>query len=253
VENPHNRYLAAVFTAKPFSRVAEGNVQEASLVENQESKAVPPFEAALVIIVTFFLSAFLGAAILLTLGYGPAGVIGELLILIIPLIYLLTKRINIKSYIGINLKPKFILLGLASGAILFLLNIVVSTVLTNILGTSQAVEQVNMDLVNTSSTTIGLVMVTASLALAGVCEEFAFRGFLQNALTRRYSFLPAVLVSAAVFGIFHFDPQGVYTLSAFISGLVLGYIYHRWNSYVVSATAHSTMNLIVIALLLMGL
>jgi membrane protease YdiL (CAAX protease family) len=253
VENPHNRYLAAVFTAKPFSRVAKGNVQEASQVENQESKAVPPFEAALVIIVTFFLSAFLGAAILLTLGYGPASVIGELLILIIPLIYLLTKRIKIKSYVGINLKPKFILLGLAFGAILFLLDIVVSTVLTNILGTSQAVEQVNADLVNTSSTTIGLIMVTASLALAGVCEEFAFRGFLQNALTRRFSFLPAILVSAAVFGIFHFDPQGVYTLSAFISGLVLGYIYHRWNSYVVSATAHSAMNLIVIALLLMGL
>ncbi len=219
-------------------------------MESQKDNSVPPWEAGLVIIVTFFVSAFLGAAILLTLGYGPAGVIGEVLILIVPLIYLLSKRINIKSYVGINLQPKYILLGLASGALLFLLNIVVSALLSYL--PSQTVEQTNIDILNVSSTTPGFIMIAASLALAGICEEFAFRGFLQNTLNRRYSFVPAVLVSALVFGIFHFDPQGVYIISAFILGLVLGYIYHRTN-YVTSATAHATMNLIVIAFLLLGI
>ncbi len=221
-------------------------------MESQKDNRVPPWEAALVIIVTFFITAFLGAAILLTLGYGPAGVIGEVLILIVPLIYLLSKHIDIKSYVGINLQPKYILYGLASGAILFLLNIIISTALTYIMGTSQAIEQTNTDIINNSSTTFGFIMVAASLALAGICEEFAFRGFLQNALTRRYSFVPAVLVSALVFGIFHIDPQGVYIIAAFITGIALGYIYHRTN-YVTSATAHATMNLIVLALLLLGI
>jgi membrane protease YdiL (CAAX protease family) len=163
---------------------------------------------------------------------------------------LLSKRINIKSYVGINLQPKYILLGLASGALLFLLNIVVSALLSYL--PSQTVEQTNIDILNVSSTTPGFIMIAASLALAGICEEFAFRGLLQNTLNRRYSFVPAVLVSALVFGIFHFDPQGVYIISAFILGLVLGYIYHRTN-YVTSATAHATMNLIVLALLLLGI
>jgi membrane protease YdiL (CAAX protease family) len=92
--------------------------------------------------------------------------------------------------------------------------------------------------------------VIAALALAGVCEEFTFRGFLQSTLTRRYSFIPAVIVSAVTFGIFHPDPQLVYILSAFTAGLVLGYVYYRWNSYVVSAVAHSTVNLVVLAVLL---
>ncbi len=238
--------------AMPFRLVADGKCKKASSVDSQKDNKVPPWEAGLVIIVTFFVSAFLGAAILLTLGYGPASVIGEVLILIVPLIYLLTKRVDIKSYVGINLQPKYILLGLASAAILFLINITVSATLTFILGTSQTVDQTNIDIINISSTTPGFIMVAASLVLAGICEEFAFRGLLQNSLTRRYSFVPAVFVSALVFGIFHFDPQGVYIISAFAMGLVLGYIYHRTN-YVTSATAHVTMNLIVLAFLLLGI
>ena len=107
----------------------------------------------------------------------------------------------------------------------------------------------------------GLAAVAISLALAGICEEFAFRGFLQNSIFKefiknakspKYALAVAVIISAAVFGLFHFDPQFVYTLSAFISGLALGYIYHRWN-YTTSATAHASMNLIVLAFLLLGI
>jgi membrane protease YdiL (CAAX protease family) len=107
---------------------------------------------------------------------------------------------------------------------------------------------------------LGFVAVVASLALAGICEEFAFRGFLQNSLFKslhinpkysKYAFAIAVVIAAAVFGLFHFDPQGVYTLSAFITGLALGGIYHKWN-YTTSATAHASMNLMVLALLMLG-
>jgi membrane protease YdiL (CAAX protease family) len=97
-----------------------------------------------------------------------------------------------------------------------------------------------------------LIAVVSALALAGVCEEFAFRGFLQSAINRRYSFIPAVISSSVAFGLFHFDPQLVYILSAIAAGLTLGYIYHRWNSYVVSAIAHATVNLIVLATLLLA-
>lgn len=179
-------------------------------------------------------------------------VLGEIIILIVPLSYLLMKRIDIKSYIGINLKPKYILLGLALGVVLLFVNLIVSQTLTTIFGTSQAIEESNSMIANLSTSTPGLVAVAASLTLAGVCEEFAFRGFLQNTLTRKYSFVPSLIVSSAVFGLFHFDPQMVYILAAMANGLVLGYINHRWN-YVACATAHSAMNLIVLALIMLGL
>jgi membrane protease YdiL (CAAX protease family) len=229
-------------------------------VETQESGGIPPFEAILVIVVTFFLSIFLGAFILFTLGYEATLVLGELIILIVPLSYLLYKHVNVKDFTRINLKPKFIVIGIACGIALLPLNSLIATALTAILGNSGAVEQANSLYATLSSTTPGLIAVATSMALAGICEEFAFRGFLQTAIFKnlqtkpqftRYAFAIAVLVSAGSFGIFHFDPQLVYILATFLAGLVLGYIYHRWG-YTASATAHASMNLMVLALLLLG-
>ena len=219
-------------------------------VEQEKVNVVSPLNAILVIAATFTLVLLLGAFFFLTLGEGPALVLSELLILIVPLGYMLIKRVNIRSFVALDVKPKFIMLGLASGALLLFVDIIVSFLLTTIFGVSQAVEESNNVITDLSSSTSGLIAVIAALGLAGVCEEFAFRGFLQSTLTRRYSFIPAVIVSAVTFGLFHFDPQLVYILSALTAGLVLGYVYHRWNSYVVSAIAHSTLNLVVLAALL---
>jgi len=225
-------------------------LNQADLVEQEKVSAVPTLDAVLIIVVTFFLVLFLGFIFLLFLGSGPALVLSELVILIVPLGYMLFKHINIKRYIGLDVNPKLIILGFAAGALLLFIDIFVSAVLTSIFGVSQAIEESNAVITELSSSTGGLIAVITALALAGVCEEFAFRGFLQSTLTRRYSFLPAVIVSAATFGVFHFDPQLVYIISAMTAGLVLGYVYHRWNSYVVSAIAHSTVNLIVLMTLL---
>jgi len=228
-------------------------------LENQKPSSIPPLEAFLVIVVTFFVFLFLSAASLLTLGNEPTLIIGELLILAVPLVYILVKRIDLKSYIKLDLSPKYILLGIGCGGLLLFLNIAVSNALTFVFGESQAVNQANQLLASLSASPIGLVAVASSLTLAGICEEFAFRGFLQNSLfitlnaakSQKYAFTVAVLISAAVFGIFHFDPQVVYTLAAFTTGLALGFVYYRWN-YTTSAVAHATMNLIVLALLLVG-
>jgi membrane protease YdiL (CAAX protease family) len=106
--------------------------------------------------------------------------------------------------------------------------------------------------VELSASPSGLVAVIASLSLAGICEEFTFRGFLQTAINSKYSFAIALFVSSLSFGLFHVDVQGLYTISAFLMGLVLGLIYHRFHSYTVSAITHSTLNLIVLATLLLG-
>ena len=220
-------------------------------MEQEKVRVVPVLDAFLVIVVAFFLVLFLGAFLYIVVGEGPALVLSELIILFVPLGYLLFKHVDIKRYVGLDVNPKLVLLGLASGVLLLFVDVIVSAVLTYLFGVSEAVEQSNTLITDLSSTTWGLITVATALGLAGVCEEFAFRGFLQSTLTRRYSFIPALITSAFVFGLFHFDPQLVYILSALTAGLVLGYVYHRWNSYVVSAIAHSTVNLVVLATLLL--
>jgi membrane protease YdiL (CAAX protease family) len=214
-------------------------------------RPVPVLEAFLVIVVTFFLGAILGTLFLFVLGEGPALFFSELIILLVPLGYLLFKHVDIKRYIGLEVNPKLVLMGFASAALLLAVDFAVTIVLTSLFGESQVVQESNNAIMELSSSTEGLIWVAAALGLAGVCEEFAFRGFLQSTLTRRYSFIPALIISAFVFGLFHFDPQLVYIFSAMTAGLVLGYVYHRWNSYVVSAIAHSSVNLLVLAAMLL--
>ncbi len=220
----------------------------------EQKKVVPvsTLEAILVIVVTFFSSVAFTMIFYAAFGEALALVFSELIILIIPLGYLLYKRVDVKSYVGLDVNPELVLWGFVSAVILLAVDIGVSALLLTVFGESQAVIDTNQTIVELTETPGGLIAVAAALGLAGVCEEFAFRGFLQNTLTRRFSFIPALIFSAFVFGLFHFDPQLVYILSAMTGGIVLGYVYHRWNSYLVAVIAHSSVNLLVLVMLLLG-
>jgi membrane protease YdiL (CAAX protease family) len=222
-----------------------------ALGKTEEKRVVSPLEAIVAIILTFVFSIFSGAFLLQFFGTEITLVLGEVLLIVIPLVVMLGKGVNIRSYIGLKISPKYILLGIAFGAFLFLLDLVVTNILISVFGVSQAVEESNKLISDLSGSPEGLFAVTLSLLLAGICEEFTFRGFLLTSINSKYSFGTALIVSSLAFGLFHFDPQVVYTASAFAIGLVLGYVYHHWHSYVVSATAHATLNLIALALFLL--
>jgi len=217
----------------------------------KRSVDISPFAAITAVVASFIMFLFLGVAFFIFFGIGVAMVLSELLFIVIPLGYMLYRKVNVGNYIGLQINIKNILLGVSFGAFLLLFSMVISAVLVSIFGVSEAVEESNKLIINMSSSTEGLLAVIASSILAGICEEFTFRGFLQNAINRKYSLVPALLVSSLAWGLGHFDPQGVYTISAFLMGLVLGYIYYRWNSYTVSVVAHASYNLIVLALLLL--
>lgn len=218
-------------------------------MEEERSSIISPGAAILAIVATFVLAQFGVFALFLLFGFETTLAFSELLLIIVPLGYMLYKKVNIRSYIGLEAKPLKILLGLALGGLVFLLNVLISVLLYTLFGPSAAIEKTNSKIMETSASPSGLVAVITALSLTGICEEFTFRGFLQNAINSKYSFAIALLVSSLAFGLFHFDPQGIYTLSAFLIGLVLGLIYHHWRSYVVSAVVHSTVNLIAFALM----
>jgi membrane protease YdiL (CAAX protease family) len=216
--------------------------------EKEETQAILPSEAVLAVIASFLLTLFLGAAFTIFVSYGLSMVLGELLIMIVPFGYMLSKKVNVKKYIGLKINLKTISLGIAIGVLLLFLDIIVTDVMVLIFGPSEVVEESNKVITEMAGSTEGLIWVTTALTLAGICEEFTFRGFLQTAINSKYPLPVALLASSLAFGFVHFDPQAVYTISAFLIGLVLGYVYHHWRSYTVAATAHATLNLIILAL-----
>lgn len=219
----------------------------------KESSTISPLAAILAVIASWFLVQFLGYAAFVFVGYPLAQICVELLVVVIPLGYMLYKRVNIRSFIGFDTKPQNILLGIALGVGIFAFDIFIATWLVLIFGPSNAVEESNNLIINAGNTSLGIALIIVALLLAGICEEFTFRGFLLTAINRRYSFGTALIVSSLAFGFFHFDPQAVYTISAFFVGLIFGYIYHHWHSYLVPVAAHVTVDLITMALLLRGI
>jgi membrane protease YdiL (CAAX protease family) len=218
----------------------------------KENGIVSPLAAILAVIVSWFLVQFLGYAIFRLTGYPIAQIFIELLVLVIPLGYMLYKNVNIRSFIMFDTKPQNIILGIGLGVAIFAFDIFISTLLFLIFGPSEAVTHSNDLVRNASSTLFGTALVIVALLLAGICEEFTFRGFLQTAVNRRYSFGTALIVSSLAFGFFHFDPQAVYTISAFLVGLIFGYIYHHWHSYLVPVAAHITVDLITMTLIVLA-
>lgn len=85
--------------------------------------------------------------------------------------------------------------------------------------------------------------LVAFYALVGapVVEEVLFRGFLQGYLRRRFSAAGAVVVSAAVFGLFHTPVNAA--VSVFLLGLVLGYQRERTQSLAAPLATHILFNL----------
>lgn len=88
---------------------------------------------------------------------------------------------------------------------------------------------------------MSVLSTIATLVLAPLGEELAFRGMTLN-LAGKFTkkFWIANIIQAAMFGIAHMNiVQGTY---AFILGLVLGFIYKKYNSLYASILAHLVFN-----------
>jgi hypothetical protein len=82
-----------------------------------------------------------------------------------------------------------------------------------------------------------------------VPEELFFRGWLQNLLERRMGRIPALLLTAALFGLSHFNKRAVlfnwrYVLLAAVAGVFYGRAWRQERRVGASAITHSTVDAI---------
>lgn len=109
--------------------------------------------------------------------------------------------------------------------------------------TSHWAEWFDADLVwaSPSMTAISLIEY---VVFAPLFEELVFRGLLFAILRRKFSFLPAALISAVIFGVAHgYGLVGL--LSVCWSGLLWAWIYEKTGSLLPGILAHAINNLLV--------
>jgi len=91
------------------------------------------------------------------------------------------------------------------------------------------------------ATTPVFVGICAMVVLAGLSEELFFRGYIQTRLTWRWSRPVAVGVTAALFGLAHFNR--VHSTLTFFMGLALGAVTEFSGSIRPAVAAHAVNNL----------
>ncbi len=78
--------------------------------------------------------------------------------------------------------------------------------------------------------------------LPAILEEFIFRGIIFSGLYKNRGFKFALIFSSFLFGLVHFNfVQG---FSAFLTGLILGWLYWQYNSLIIPIIAHGFNNLL---------
>jgi membrane protease YdiL (CAAX protease family) len=87
-----------------------------------------------------------------------------------------------------------------------------------------------------------LYRLFAAGIMAGFCEEFAFRGFLQTIFTERLGRDRGIVLTAFLFALIHLDPWNF--ISLFLLGLFLGYLVYLTGNLWIAMLVHFLFNAI---------
>jgi membrane protease YdiL (CAAX protease family) len=94
-----------------------------------------------------------------------------------------------------------------------------------------------------------LPVMLALVVVAPVVEEIGFRGWMQRRLERGWGAAAAIVVTAALFSLAHFEAVGF--LNRFVFGVAAGFIAFRAGSVWLSVLFHAVSNFVVGLLMLL--
>jgi membrane protease YdiL (CAAX protease family) len=103
-----------------------------------------------------------------------------------------------------------------------------------------------MELLEDRTSTI--LMAVFGIGIAPVCEELAFRGFLQPLLARSLGAVPGVIVAAIPFGLLHYREFGNswrHAVLIALAGTIFGWVRHVTGSTKASALMHASYNALI--------
>ncbi len=166
-----------------------------------------------------------------------------LVFVVLPAAILLYWKVDITNTLALRMPATrylaaAVLIGLSAWMPAFELNVLQQW----LLGTPQAAVESAETLARTlEALPLGSVLVLVALVPA-VCEELLFRGFLMSSLSSSARKWTAILVSAAIFGVFHFFLFKFATTA--VLGALLGYLCWQSRSVLPAIVAHFIHNAI---------
>lgn len=177
------------------------------------------------------------------LGYG---------IILLPIIYLFTKKWNAK-FLNIKFDKKWLIISFFSGIIFA----IVQPILLNILNFSVGQELIDFKLKLTDLKVFEnkyAFNFISIIILLPIAEELLFRGLIQGKLQDKYNKYLAVLISSFLFGLGHLNLEKLmfdlrldyeWAYITFLMGIILGFLFHKTKSIIPVIIMHIIGNLTV--------
>ena len=218
---------------------------------NDQPKMYPsPGEAFGILILTFFLTILLVPALRMAFGFDPQSkwsLFWSELFMIVPAVVILARRRYSLSMV-LRLRPvsgRVLLLSVFIGFTLSIIGDELERLTHFILPLPKELEslfssELLKNILTANSLPEWILLIATLMVFAGLFEEMLFRGMLQNALEDRMDITRAVISTAIIFSLIHFNPYWVVPIA--ILGVFLGVLAWKSQSIFPSAIVHAVNN-----------
>ncbi len=242
--------LAILFLSKIYDSESilfgdgKGGMQLLEKRSNMKKGGVPDVsDAWFMIALTIVMMLYLGS--MLQLRFGIGGLFGtQMILLLMPFLFVwYTKRDVKRTYCFYKAKPAAYL-----GAFLMIPGMTVLVMILSVFlmklfpGSAEAVTDAFGEIM---SGNVWIQIAVISITPA-ICEEMLFRGFIFSAMRNRYRSVTAMLIVAALFGVYHMSLVKFFTTG--LLGLVFCYIVYLTDSIFPAMLMHCVNNLIAVLL-----
>ena len=143
----------------------------------------------------------------------------------------MTEKVN-----AVKVSPKYTLLAAAAG---FLMYFSIVGILIN-LPLSEGMLESYSSMASGLFTQNFVVAIISNVIAAPIIEEIIFRGLIFDRLKKAIPVVPAMIISALLFGLAH--GQIIWICYAAVIGLILAAIYHKTGSIIPCIAAHMVLN-----------
>ncbi|QXM05576.1 type II CAAX endopeptidase family protein [Crassaminicella indica] len=195
---------------------------------------------------------FITAILLLTVGYYVQSkdikmglIITEyILVLLPPIIYIKIKGGSFKKILRLNpLKLKYTWMVMVITILIYPVALFFNLIVMTFLSKLGRIEPPPIPTANNIGEYFVLMLIISMSA--GICEEVFFRGLVMRGY-ERLGQINAIVISAILFGLFHFNLQNF--AGPIILGLVFGFLVYRTDSIFAGIIGHMTNNGIAVTL-----
>jgi membrane protease YdiL (CAAX protease family) len=212
--------------------------------QSQKPAYPPPADAFMILFITLAATLILGYA---TASISKVGLlVSEIFFLIPPLIYLRRKGYNIRTCLRWNaVSLKVLIATLLIGLALVVLLDELDRIINQFFPMPKEWQQMLSGLFVLETWTDYVLVGSGVVVVAAICEESLFRGFMQVSFEAHGGVTRAVLFTALLFALVHFNPW--WMVQILMLGVFLGFLSWRSASSVPGMIVHGLNNGLALA------